>query len=125
MSQLPSWLPLGSPCSSLPLAGPSRASPGPGTINSMGPCVGVAAQGQEGTTTNANQFKSLIKHWYSIMQSSNCSMLMYISAHNIVKLTSKKVITIFSINYPLLFLLKYHLAPLLYWITANSNDEIN
>ena len=43
-------------------------------VESTGPCVGVAAQGQEGATTNENQFKTLIKHWYSIMQSSNCSM---------------------------------------------------
>ena len=28
--------------------GPSRASSGPRAINSTGPCVGVAAQGQEG-----------------------------------------------------------------------------
>ena len=72
--------------------GPSRASSGHGAINSTGPCVGVAVQGQEGATTNANQFKTLTKHWYSIMQSSNCSMLMHISPHIIVKLTSKKVI---------------------------------
>ena len=65
---------------SVPEAGPSKASSGPGAINSTGPCVGAAAQGQEGATTNANQFKTLIKHWYFIMQSSNCSMLMYVSA---------------------------------------------
>ena len=56
--------------------GPSRAGSGPGAINSTGPCVGVAAHGQEGAMTNANQFKPLIKHCYSKMQSSNCSMLM-------------------------------------------------
>ena len=67
--------------------GQSRASSGPRAINSTSPCEGVAAQGLEGATTNANQFKTLTEHWYSIMQSSNCSMLMYISAHNIVKLT--------------------------------------
>ena len=59
--------------------GPPRASSGPVAINSTGPCVGVAAQEQEGSTTNANQFKSLIKHWYFMMQSSNCSLLMCIS----------------------------------------------
>jgi len=53
-----------------PLSGPSRASSGPGAINSTGPCVGVAAQGQEGATTNANQFRTLVKHWYSRMQPS-------------------------------------------------------
>ena len=65
---------------SVPEAGPSRASSGLRAINSTGSCVGVAAQGYEGAIANANQFKSLVKHWYSIMQSSNCSMLMYISA---------------------------------------------
>ena len=44
-----------------------RASSGPGVINNMGPCVRVAAQGQEGATANANHFKTLMKHWYSIM----------------------------------------------------------
>ena len=57
----------------IPHSGPSRAS--------SGPCVGVAAQGQEGATTNANQFKTLITHWYSIMQPSIRT-----------KLTSKEVL---------------------------------
>ena len=31
-------------------SGPSRASSGPGAINNTGPCVGAAAQGQEGNS---------------------------------------------------------------------------
>ena len=53
-------------------SGPSRASSGPGAINSTGPCVGVAAQGQEVATANANQilfylfYENFIIHSYLI-----------------------------------------------------------
>ena len=50
---------------------PVESQLGPwGYKKNTGPCVGVAAQGQEGATTNANQFRTLIKHWYSRMQPS-------------------------------------------------------
>ena len=45
-------------------SGPSRASSGPGAINSTGPCVGVAAQGQEGDYNKCksiqNSYKTLL-----------------------------------------------------------------
>ena len=75
----------------MPLARPVESQLGPWSYEQHGPLCRSSSTGQEWATTNANQFKTLIKHWYSIMQSSNCSMLMYIGAHNIVKLTSKKV----------------------------------
>ena len=103
------------------LAGPSRASSGPGAIKSTGNRVGVAAQGQEGATANANQFKTLI--WFSIMQSSNCSMLMYISAHNIVKVTSKRVIIYWHFTISILcnYRLNYVLKSALFSDKKNSD----